>query len=57
VVDDERKVSGSETAKLRDTYIIVLVLGIIRSPHAAERWPVLAATGTHISVAFFGGTM
>jgi len=56
-VDDERKVSGSETAKLRDTYIIVLVLGIIRSPHAAERWPVLAATGTHISVAFFGGTM
>jgi len=58
VVDDERKVGGKlfqtrgpETAKLRDPYVIVLVLGTIRSPRAAERRQrrsVLAATGTHI---------
>jgi len=57
-VDDERKVGGRsfqtrgpETANLRDPYVIVLVLGTIRSPRAAERrqrWPVLAVTGTHI---------
>jgi len=55
-VDDERKVGGRsfqirgpETAKLRNSYVIVLVLGTIRSPRAAERRqrrPVLAATGT-----------
>jgi len=44
VVDDERKVGGRlfqtrgpETAKLCDPYVIVLVLGTIRSPRAAER--------------------
>ena len=43
-MDDERKVGGRsfqargpETAKLRDPYGIVLVLGTIRSPRAAER--------------------
>jgi len=43
-VDDEREVSGRsfqtrgpETAKLRDPYVIILVLGTIRSPRAAER--------------------
>ena len=44
---------GPETAKLRDPYGIVLVLRTIRSPRAAERRqrrPMLAATGTHISV-------
>jgi len=63
-VDDARKVGGrsfqtrgSETAKLRDPYVIVLVLvlGTIRSPRAAERRqrrPVLAATGTRISVRY-----
>jgi len=42
-VDDESKVGGKsfqihgpETAKLRDRSIIVLVLGTIRSPRAAE---------------------
>ena len=38
---------------LRDPYVIILVLGTIRSPRAAERrqrQPVLSATGTHISV-------
>jgi len=59
-VDDACKVGGRsfqtrgpETAKLRDPYVIVLVLGTIRSPRAAERRqrrPVLAATGTDISV-------
>jgi len=60
-VDDECKVGGRsfqtrgpETAKLRDPYVIVLVLGTIRFPRAAERRqrrrPVVAATGTHISV-------
>jgi len=59
-MDDKRKVGGRsfqtrgpETAKLRDPYVIVLVLGTIKSPRAAEqrqRQPVLAATGTHISV-------
>jgi len=54
VVDDERKVGGRssqtrgpETAKLRDPYVVVLVLGTIISPRAAERRqrrPVLAAT-------------
>ena len=41
MVDDERKVGGRsfqtrgpETAKLRDPYVIVLVLGTIRSPRA-----------------------
>ena len=57
-MDDERKVGGRlfqtrgpETAKLRDPYVIVLVLGTIRSPRAGERkqrQSVLAATGTHI---------
>ena len=28
---------GPETANLRDSYVIVLVLGTIRSPRAAER--------------------
>jgi len=49
VADHSRR--GLETAKLH--YVIVLVLGTIRSPRAAEqrqRRPVLAATGTHISV-------
>jgi len=56
-VDDERKVGGRsfqtrgpEIATLRDPYVIVLVLGTIRSPRTAERrqrQPVLAATGTH----------
>jgi len=43
VVDDARKVSGRsfqtrglETVKLRDPYFIVIVLGTIRSPRAAE---------------------
>jgi len=43
VVDDERKVGGRsfqtrgpETAKLHDQYIIVLVLGTIKTQHAAE---------------------
>ena len=43
-MDDARKVGGRsfqtrgpETAKLRDPYVIVLVLGTIRSPRAAER--------------------
>ena len=59
-MDDERKVGGRsfqtrgpETAKLRDPYVIVLVLGTVRSQRAAgqkQRRPVLAATGTHISV-------
>jgi len=58
-VDDERKVGGRsfqtrgpETAKRRDPYVIVLVLGTIRSPRAAERRqrrPVLAATGTQLT--------
>jgi len=60
MVDAERKVGGKsfhtrgpETAKLRDPYIIVLVLSTIRSPRAAkrrQRRPVLAATGTYIYV-------
>jgi len=60
VVDDEHKVGGRsfqtrgpETAKLRDPYVIVVVLGTIRSPRDAEqrqRRPVLAATGTDITV-------
>ena len=60
MVDDARKVGGKsfethgpETAKLRDPYVIVLVLSTVRSPRAAERRqrrPVLPATGTHISV-------
>jgi len=45
VVDDERKVGGTsfqthgpDTAKLRDPHVnIVIVLGTIRSPRAAER--------------------
>jgi len=36
-MDDERKVCGPETAKLRDGYVIVFVLGNIRSPRAAEQ--------------------
>ena len=43
-MDDERKVvgrsfktRGPETAKLHDPYVIILVLGTIRSPRAAER--------------------
>ena len=43
-MDDERKVGGKSfqtrgpaTAKLRDPHVIVLVLGTIRSPRAAER--------------------
>jgi len=60
VVYDERKVGGRsfqtrgpETATLRDPYVIVIVLDTVRSPRAAERRqrrPVLAATGTQISV-------
>jgi len=48
-MDDERKVGGGsfqtrgpETAKLHDGYVIVFVLGNIRSPRTAEqrqRWP------------------
>ena len=44
MVDDERKVGGRsfqtrgpETVKLRDPYVIVLVLGTIRSSRAAEQ--------------------
>jgi len=43
IMDEERKVDGksfqtrdAETAKLRDPYVIVLVLGTIRSPRAAK---------------------
>ena len=53
-MDDEHKVSGRsfqtrgpETAKLRDPYVIILVLRTVRSPRAAERRrrrPVLAST-------------
>jgi len=57
MVVDERNVGGRSrgpvTAKLRHPYVIVLVLGTTRSPRHAElrqRRPVLAATGTHISV-------
>ena len=42
-MDDAHEVSGRsfqthgpETANLRDPYVIVLVLGTIRSPHTAE---------------------
>ena len=42
-MDDARKVGGRsfqtrglETVKLRDPYFIVIVLGTIRSPRAAE---------------------
>jgi len=55
VADDERKIGGRsfqtrepETAKLRDLYVIVLVLGTIRSARAAERRqrrPVLVLVG------------
>jgi len=54
MVDDERKVGGRsyqthgpETGKWHDPYVIVLVLGTVRSPRAAERRqrrPVLAST-------------
>jgi len=56
---EERKVGGKssqtrgpETAKLRDPYVIVLVLGTIRSraDKRIQRRPVLAATGTHIKL-------
>jgi len=52
-MDDEHKVGGRsfqtrgpETAKLRDPYVIILVLRTVRSPRAAERRrrPVLAST-------------
>ena len=49
MVDDARKVGrrsfqtrGPETAKLRDPYVIILVLGTIGSPRAAEgSWPII----------------
>ena len=53
VADHSMQTRGPETAKLCDPYIIVIVLSTIRSPHAAQqrqRWPVLAAAGTYISV-------